>query len=198
MELRVPESFYELLASMKNLRVRRTLELLLWAHQNPRGAAEVAEAWKALGEAGKRELEHQLFYEELNPPSWIEAARKTDEQDREEKAFMNKFRAAMRRGSYRFKLPSGTECMVRKRHTDTYDFVFTPGGEKVVFTYASYWENVSSIVRKLENGEIETPSEIIYNNERYFLHEEAGKKIMKAVEENISPGTLALLGSPDA
>ena len=193
MELRVPESFYELLASMNDLQVRRTLELLLWAHRNPREAAEIAEAWKAFGEAGKRELEYQLFYKELNPPSWIEAARKTDEQDREEKAFMNKFRTAMRRGSYRFKLPSGTECVVRKRYMNTYDFVFTPGGEKVVFIYGACWENVSSIVRKLEKGEIVTPGEIIYNNERYSPLEEVGKKIVKAVEENISPGTLALL-----
>ena len=193
MELRVPDGFVGLLKIIGNDLSRRVLELLIWASEHP--AEAIAEAWNCLGEVGRYTLAVNLLDREgFEPLKSIEAAREADRRAREEEEFKERLRDALDKGGYKFRTPSGTECMVKRRYNGACDLAFSPGGEKVVFVYdVTHFNGISKIVMRAEKGILETPREIIYNSDRYSPSEEAGRRLMRAVEGNIPPSALTLL-----
>lgn len=199
MRLEVPDEFWEMLVSSDNIDVviGKVIKLLLWATENPTAASKIAEGWRHLGKRGKWYLLRDLFFTEYDDPCplLIKAEGLEREEQRKEE-YVRKFVAAINGGGYRFRLPSGAECLVKRRKDGSYDFVLTPGGERVVLCYSDLIQNSAvEIAKKMEGGEIERPTAIIYNNERYLPEEEAGQKILTAIKKNVSPGTFAILNS---
>ena len=189
MRFDVPEEFVKVLEEIeREVSPRRIIKWLEWASQNPNEAKHIAEAYKRLGRSGRHEFVICLLIGNT-PDHALESAVDEDSEYRKKRSVLSKLIADAKKGGFKFRLPNGVECTV-KRDDEEYRFNFTVAGEEISVIHSK--RGLLYALEMWMKGEAPRHCEetIIYKGKIYGSLSNIGLILLKAIEENMKPEVL--------
>jgi hypothetical protein len=193
MQFDIPEEVAETFGSIwAQTLFSETLKLLGWISKHPEEAKKVASQYKMLKRSEEDVFRINMF-RDADLEKTLEWTKTFSAREHKHRSLVAKFLAELRKGKATIKF--GTREGAAVRIQDDLQLTIPTGDTEVVFICCD--RHPLHVLQTLADGDIPTysVSYAIYQGRRHLINSNSGKSLVKAVENNLRPEIVALIGT---